>query len=154
MSTNDQCTPSSEYIFPNSLYTSKSKSIKPHFRLNCTIVLKGVSLIAKFMGTTWGPSGTNRTQVGPMLAPWTLLSGLQLLKVWLSIPTEGYFCNPGEFPIPQHPVHKHIFISYIIWYIWMTCGCGLYELINVRLPSQRYTSSLEFHHSVTAGAMA
>ena len=27
------------------------------------------------MGTTWGPSGADRTQVGPMLAPWTLLSG-------------------------------------------------------------------------------
>ena len=32
-------------------------------------------LIARFMGPTWGPSGTDRTQVGPMLAPWTLLSG-------------------------------------------------------------------------------
>ena len=28
------------------------------------------------MGPTWGPSGADRTQVGPMLAPWTLLSGL------------------------------------------------------------------------------
>ena len=34
-----------------------------------------VTLIARFMGPTWGPSGTDRTQVGPMLAPWTLLSG-------------------------------------------------------------------------------
>ena len=34
------------------------------------------SLIAKFMGPTWVPSGADRTQVGPMLAPWTLLSGL------------------------------------------------------------------------------
>ena len=32
-------------------------------------------LIAKFMGPTWGPSGADRTQVDPMLAPWTLLSG-------------------------------------------------------------------------------
>ena len=31
--------------------------------------------IARFMGPTWGPSGAYRTQVGPMLAPWTLLSG-------------------------------------------------------------------------------
>ena len=36
----------------------------------------GTSLIARFMGPTWGPSGADRTQVGPMLAPWTLLSGL------------------------------------------------------------------------------
>ena len=28
------------------------------------------------MGSTWGPSGANRTQVGPMLALLTLLSGL------------------------------------------------------------------------------
>ena len=31
--------------------------------------------IARFMGPTWSPSGADRTQVGPMLAPWTLLSG-------------------------------------------------------------------------------
>ena len=34
------------------------------------------ALIARFMGPTWGPSGADRTQVGPMLAPWTLLSGI------------------------------------------------------------------------------
>ena len=27
------------------------------------------------MGPTWGLPGADRTQVGPMLAPWTLLSG-------------------------------------------------------------------------------
>ena len=32
-------------------------------------------LIPRFMGPTWGPSGTDRTQLGPMLAPWILLSG-------------------------------------------------------------------------------
>ena len=31
--------------------------------------------IAKFMRPTWGPSGLYRPQMGPMLAPWTLLSG-------------------------------------------------------------------------------
>ena len=34
------------------------------------------SEIARFMRPTWGPPGDNRTQVGPMLAPWTLLSGM------------------------------------------------------------------------------
>ena len=53
--------------------------------LNCSIRSSGVllnsahhesiSLIARFMGPTWGPHGADRTQVGPMLAPWTLLSG-------------------------------------------------------------------------------
>ena len=31
--------------------------------------------IAKFMGPTWGPPGSCRPQMDPMLAPWTLLSG-------------------------------------------------------------------------------
>ena len=31
--------------------------------------------LARFMGQTWGASGADRTQVGLMLAPWTLLSG-------------------------------------------------------------------------------
>ena len=30
--------------------------------------------IARFLGRIWGPSGADRTQMGPMLAPWTLLS--------------------------------------------------------------------------------
>ena len=34
------------------------------------------SQITKFMGPTWGPSGSCRAQMGPMLAPWSLLSGL------------------------------------------------------------------------------
>ena len=45
---------------------------------NCNISIVGFSnipLIARFIGPTWSPSGADRTQVGPMLAPWTLLSG-------------------------------------------------------------------------------
>ena len=30
--------------------------------------------VTKFMGPTWGPPGSSRPQMGPMLAPWTLLS--------------------------------------------------------------------------------
>ena len=35
------------------------------------------SQMAKFMRPTCGPPGACRFQVGPMLAPWTLLSGLK-----------------------------------------------------------------------------
>ena len=31
--------------------------------------------ITKFMGPTWGPPGSCRPQMGPILDPWTLLSG-------------------------------------------------------------------------------
>ena len=34
-----------------------------------------VTLIARFMGPTWGPPGAERNQVGPRWATWTLLSG-------------------------------------------------------------------------------
>ena len=40
-----------------------------------------VPLIAKFREPTWGPSGADRTQVDPMLAQWTLLSGA-IITVW------------------------------------------------------------------------
>ena len=39
-------------------------------------------LIASFMGPTCSPSGADRTQVGPMLAPWTLLSGSLRWSWW------------------------------------------------------------------------
>ena len=38
------------------------------------------SLIARSMEPTWGPSGADRAQVGPMLGPWALLSGVG--RIW------------------------------------------------------------------------
>ena len=40
----------------------------------------GWSQIAKLMGPTWDPLGSCRPQMGPMLAPWTLLSGIASKK--------------------------------------------------------------------------
>ena len=50
----------------------KKRGSHNHF----VFILGILSLIAMFMGPTWGPSGAYRTQVGPMLTPWTLLSGV------------------------------------------------------------------------------
>ena len=50
---------------------------------NASSLSKGVqeiSQIAKFMGPTWGQPGFCRPQMGPMLAPWTLLSGVVLAQ--------------------------------------------------------------------------
>ena len=44
-----------------------------------------LSLIARFMGPTWGPTGIDRTQVGPMLAQWTLLSGMCHMFSWIQL---------------------------------------------------------------------
>ena len=35
-----------------------------------------ISQIPRFMGQTWGPPGSCRPQMGPMMAPWILLSGM------------------------------------------------------------------------------
>ena len=42
-----------------------------------------VTQIANFMGPTWGPPGSYRPQMGLILAPWTLLSGM---LIWLFSP--------------------------------------------------------------------
>ena len=60
---------------------------------------------ARFAGPIWGPSGADRTQVGPILAPWTLLSvkcrhvtkfsSLAVLKVAIS--TNSVAANDNFF---------------------------------------------------------
>ena len=40
------------------------------------------SQIARFLGPTWGPPGSCRPQMGPMMAPWTLLSGVSYFAVF------------------------------------------------------------------------
>ena len=70
-------------------------------------ISKLTTRIAKFMGPTWGPPGSCRPQMGPMLAPWTLLSGhlsTQAVSFWTSYlmtacPT-GPELAPNIRPIP------------------------------------------------------
>ena len=51
-----------------------------------------VSLIARFMRPTWSPPGADRTQVGPMLVPWTLLSGMFILCCFLGVCNMMFNC--------------------------------------------------------------
>ena len=44
------------------------------------------SQVAKFMGPTWGPPGSCWPQIGPMLAQWTLLSGIVCMIRYGQIP--------------------------------------------------------------------
>ena len=48
-----------------------------HFKISiqCDAIVTKTTQIAKFMAPTWGPPGSCWPQMGPMLAPWTLLSG-------------------------------------------------------------------------------
>ena len=55
-----------------------------------------ISQIAKFMGPTWGPPGSCRPQMGPMLAPWTLLSGM-LCLTGLSFEFNHFMSRPNQY---------------------------------------------------------
>ena len=54
------------------------------------------SLITRLMGTTWGPTGADRIQVGPMLAPRILLSGMcwPFSYKWILLCYEKRFWQP------------------------------------------------------------
>ena len=70
--------------------------------ISSNISREGQSLIAGFVGPIWGPSGAVNTHVGPMLVPWTLLSGnclryfLLLLRILKNKESKaGYFVLTG-----------------------------------------------------------
>ena len=59
------------------------------------VPIRYIAHIARFMWPIWGPPGADRTQVGPMLAPWTLLPRWWA-KWWRStvmlVVTVNYIC--------------------------------------------------------------
>ena len=64
---------------------------------HCSIISPYATLKARFLGPTWGPSGADRTQMGPMLAPWTLLSGY--LRAWSLVDVmTSYLSSIKPFP--------------------------------------------------------
>ena len=54
------------------------------------------TLITRFMGPTWGPSGADRPRVGPMLSPWSLLSGTQP-ALWIRNNSRKHGWRPSCF---------------------------------------------------------
>ena len=66
-----------------------------------------LSLITRFMGPTWGPSEADRAQVGPMLAPWTLLSGMLPLMSSLFQVIKGY-CQISSILYYKPIAYDHI----------------------------------------------
>ena len=95
-----------------------------HFTLNLsprTNAWSAVTIytqIAKPMGPTWGPTGSCRPKMGPMMAPWTLLSGyvyiwdlilliatdaLPQISSWASLPEKLHIFSPKFLWIPMIP---------------------------------------------------
>ena len=65
------------FFFPSAARRSeKRKKVAGADLKRANIVKPNIApQIAKFMGPTWDPPGSCRPQMGPMLAPWILLSG-------------------------------------------------------------------------------
>ena len=76
------------------------------------------------MGPTWGPSGANKTQVGPMLAPWTLLSGIFCI---CRVDWDFYYCD--------------YYTDYLLW-DWQSHWCNL-EFYAFRVIDNSYKVPLK-----------
>ena len=63
------------------------------------------TLTATFVGPTWGPAGADRTQVGSMLAPWTLLSLYVYVFVSVNFVPRLHICPSIKWIIYQ-PLNK------------------------------------------------
>ena len=115
-------------------------------RSNCEISLPlqmspQLPLIARFMVPTWGPSGADRAQVGPMLAPWTLPSG-PINNNWLQdidsrltalhplifrqqIDVSCIICSQFTLWYPKYCWHKAYSLSYIFYLIQICIDIGV-----------------------------
>ena len=54
------------------------------------------TLIARFMGPTWGPTGADRTQIGPMFATWPLLSGDPFVDITQKVVWSAWVQHPRQ----------------------------------------------------------
>ena len=61
-----------------SVYAQRVWIDKRDVEIDVAIFVWKTPLIARFMESTWGPSGAERYQVGPMLTPWILLFGTRM----------------------------------------------------------------------------
>ena len=61
------------------------------------------SQIAKFMGSTWGPPGSCRPQMCPVLGPWTLLSGFCEFNIRLQYNILSYWLRLAQPYIEKKP---------------------------------------------------
>ena len=89
-------------------------------------------LIARIMGPTWDPSGAERTQVGPMLAPWTLLSALSPVLPFCITCPKGTWIIPYIYYISSLTVYAIHIISDDIpsWYFFLMENCPIADVLG------------------------
>ena len=108
----------------------------------------GAPLIARFMGPTWGPSGADRTQVGPMLAPWTLLSGTTpksdckagysiMYKYMIDLSHKSHNASV-PYPTMHHSEQKYIYFCSE----WCIVGYGTGHNTITTVPCAKFPNNL------------
>ena len=129
---------------------SSAKCRPFRFRLGALIVEgknrnAGPSQITKFMGPTWGPPGSCRPQMGPMLALWTLLTGIvcfhQLMgNRWIAAGSVFGYCDTSyNNPYPSEVSNNFRSDSHDRWLISLLCSIGQARTVIVLLPRSRNT---------------
>ena len=91
-------------------------------------ISSSTSLITIFMRPTWGPSGADRTQVGPILAPRALLSGMMDFASVCCLKEETLYLNTAvKNAVPFNDIWRnHGMISTSMTHHILFCtGCRL-----------------------------
>ena len=91
------------------------------------------------MRPTWGPPGSCRPQVGPMLTPWTLLSGM--------VCTRTTFCRETEVRLIMNRVKLHAVVRYISELLCVQVCC-LIPLLRLQLLNNYKSCKLDRFESV------
>ena len=112
-----------------------SKWLRAKCRQDCS----NSSEIASFMWQTWGPPGSCRPQMGPMLGPWTLLSGLCIRGASICVPLSHSIeaiVNKGSgvsFHHIKSPVQKnhfqHRWTNYLTLSVYPRSVCGVISIV-------------------------
>ena len=77
------------------------------------------SQIAKFMGPRWGPPGSCRPLMGPILAPWTLLSGIPYSSSTYQV---------------LHGTHKWMADAFVVQVLGIAQVCKLVDNLKTAKP--------------------
>ena len=99
------CIPTAVY---SQLFKMSTNTQEEYYIMKQGIALAVHTQITKFMGPTWGPPGSCRPQMGPMLVPWTLLPGYLEHLGHICIPDMVLLCQYCNLP----PRLCHLIVHY------------------------------------------
>ena len=87
-------------------------------------------LITRFMGPTWGLSGADRAQMGPVLAPWTLLSETFALLAHREVNSPAKFIGHKWITPNKKPVIISVITTLIYSLLPTWTGCWTISLVS------------------------